>query len=140
MAPAPPSSTSSAERFALFAHRYCGLRLEAFQRLIVTEACSGRRELLVLLPRGNGKTTLFAALSLFELLTTPDAAVYCAAASRDQARLLFETARKMSTGHPEIDRLVTARHAELRPRRVPARPRLGRPEGARALADAGPRR
>ncbi len=111
----PRASASRVDRFAGFA-RLCGLRLAEFQRGIVEEAFSDRRELLVLLPRGNGKTTLFAALAVWELLTTPDAAVYCAAASRDQARLLFETARKMSAGHPEIDRLVTARHAELRAR------------------------
>lgn len=108
------SPRSSPDRFALFAQRYCGLTLEPFQRLIVAEAFSDRRELLVLLPRGNGKTTLFAALALWELLSTPEPAVYCAAASREQARLLFETARKMVQAHPDLDRRITSRHAELR--------------------------
>jgi len=108
------SPRSSADRFAEFAGRYCGLRLEPFQELIVREALGDRRELLCLLPRGNGKTTLFAALGLWELLSTREPAVYCAAASREQARLLFETARKMVRAHPDLDRRITSRHAELR--------------------------
>lgn len=110
-----PSSQSppSLARFEGFC-RYVGLELEDFQRLVLTEFFAGRRELLVMLPRGNGKTTLFSALSLFHLLTTPRPAVYCAAAGRDQARLLFETARDMAAAHPEIDRRVTPRYSELR--------------------------
>ncbi len=91
-----------------------GLELEDFQREIVREVFSGRRELLVLLARGSGKTTLFAALALFELVTTKGAAVYCAAASRDQASLLFDVAKRMVGAHPEVERMVTVRHRELR--------------------------
>ncbi|MDQ3678645.1 MAG: hypothetical protein M3401_17910, partial [Actinomycetota bacterium] len=69
-----------------------GLQLEPFQRRIVRAANGPERELLVLLPRGQGKTTLLAALALHHLLTVENAAVYCAASSRDQARILFEAA------------------------------------------------
>jgi phage terminase large subunit-like protein len=85
--PSSPQSPPSLARFEGFC-RYVGLELEDFQRLVLAEFFAGRRELLVMLPRGNGKTTLFSALSLFHLLTTPQPAVYCAAAGRDQARLL----------------------------------------------------
>jgi phage terminase large subunit-like protein len=64
------SSGSSADRFAEFAERFCGLRLEPFQTLIAGEVFTARRELLVTLPRGNGKTSLLAALGLFKLLST----------------------------------------------------------------------
>jgi phage terminase large subunit-like protein len=37
-----------------------GHRLEDFQRLIVEEVFSPRRETLVLIPRANGKSTLLA--------------------------------------------------------------------------------
>lgn len=47
----------------------------------------------MLLPKGNGKTTLFAALALYHLLTTPDAKCYIAAASRDQASLMYDHAK-----------------------------------------------
>ncbi len=108
------SQPSSADRFARFAERYCGLRLEPFQHEIVREVFSDRRELLVLLPRGNGKTTLFAAIGVFELLSTPQPAIYVCAASRDQARLLFEIAKRMVRNHPELERRITPRYSELR--------------------------
>lgn len=58
----------AAERFAVFAERYCGLRLEDFQREIAREVFADRRELLVLMPRGGGKTALMAAVGLSALL------------------------------------------------------------------------
>jgi phage terminase large subunit-like protein len=108
------SRASSPDRFAEFAEKYCGLRLEPFQKLIVAEVFADRRELLVLLPRGNGKTTLFAAIGLFSLLSTPQPAIYVCAASRDQARLLFEIAKRMVRNHPELERRITPRYSELR--------------------------
>src|SRR4051794_1304627 len=113
-APRMSSTPSSADRFALFAGRYCGLRVEAFQRHVAREVFSDRRELLVLLPRGNGKTTLFAAIGVYALLSTRQPAIYVCAASRDQARLLFDTAKRMVRGHPELERRITARYSELR--------------------------
>src|SRR4051812_36587844 len=104
--PKVSSTLSSADRFALFAERYCGLHLEPFQKLIVREVFADRRELLVLLPRGCGKTTLMAAVGLFFLLSTPEPAIYICAASRDQARLMFDTAKRMARGHPELERRI----------------------------------
>lgn len=47
-------------------------------------------------PRGNGKTPVSAGLGLFELLTRKDAPnVFNVAASRDQARILIDSAREM---------------------------------------------
>ena len=57
-----------------------GLDLEPFQRRIATAANGPERELAVLLPRGNGKTTLLAAIALYHLMTVERAEVYCAAA------------------------------------------------------------
>lgn len=67
----------------------------------------------VLLPRGNGKTTLMAALAVHHALTVPRPAVYVAAASRDQARVLYEAARDFAS-HPAIADPLTLRHLELR--------------------------
>jgi len=91
-----------------------GLEIEPFQRLILSHVFAGRRELLVLIPRGNGKTSLFAALALFHLLSVEAPAIYCAAAGREQARLLFESARAMAASRPELERRVTPRYNELR--------------------------
>jgi phage terminase large subunit-like protein len=108
------SAPSAADKFTVFAERYCGLRLEPFQHDIVREVFSDRRELLILLPRGAGKTTLMAAVGVFDLLATPEPAIYVCAASRDQARLLFETAKRMVRNHPELERRITPRYSELR--------------------------
>ena len=111
--PASLRSDSRLEAFEAF-FAFVGHRLEPFQREIAVEAFSPRRELLVLLPRGNGKTTLFAALALFELLTTRRPAVYLAAASRDQAQIAFDMARSMALAREQIRRRVKATRRELR--------------------------
>lgn len=66
--------------------------LEAFQRAILTDYFGGTRESVILLPKKNGKTTLLAALALFHLLTTRDAECVVAAASREQAMILYDAA------------------------------------------------
>lgn len=68
--------------------------IEPFQELILADYFDGVLETLVLLPSGNGKTTLFAALALYHLLMTPDPAVYIMAASRDQAGLMLKHIRR----------------------------------------------
>jgi phage terminase large subunit-like protein len=66
--------------------------LEPFQQRILDDFFEGARETLVLLPKKNGKTTLLAALAIYHLLTTPDAECVIAAASREQAMILFDAA------------------------------------------------
>jgi phage terminase large subunit-like protein len=98
-----------------------GLELEPFQRRIADAINGPQRETVVLLPRGNGKTSLLAAVALHHLLTVEFAAVYCAAASREQARILFEAAAMYARtlGHPNI----VDRHLELRYCPNPDKPR-----------------
>jgi len=78
---------------------------------ILRAAAGPQRELLVSLPRGNGKTSLMALLALHHLATRPGH-VYCAAASREQARILYEYAAQYARtlDHPNI----VDRHLELR--------------------------
>ncbi|MDP2712299.1 MAG: terminase large subunit [Solirubrobacteraceae bacterium] len=52
----------------------------------------GTQETLVLLPKKNGKTTLLAALAIYHLIYTADAACYIAAAARDQAKIMYDQA------------------------------------------------
>jgi phage terminase large subunit-like protein len=59
-----------------------GLELEPFQRRIAKAAAGPEREFVALLPRGQGKSTLLAAIAVDHLLRVNKAAVYVAASSR----------------------------------------------------------
>lgn len=81
-----------------------GFHLEPFQRRIASAYFAGRREFIVLLARGNGKSALTAALAVHHLLTTKDARVFVAAASREQAGVIHEYARSFAQAlDPDID-------------------------------------
>ena len=103
---------SEVDRFAGF-FAMLGHELEDFQRLIVEEVFTPRRETLVLIPRGCGKSTLLAAISLWELMKAPDAQIVVGAASREQASVLFDIARRMAQ-HPEIAPRVEITRREIR--------------------------
>ena len=66
----------------------------------------------MLLPRGQGKTTLLAALALHHLTQTEGAEVYVAASSRAQASILFEAAVKFVLRLDDVR--IVIRHLELR--------------------------
>ena len=100
------------DRFSRF-FAMLGYELEPFQREIVTECFSSRRETLVLIPRANGKSTLLAGLAVWELLKRPNAQIVVGAASREQASVLFDIAREMAA-HPEIAPLVEITRREIR--------------------------
>lgn len=74
------------------------------------------RRALIGLPRKAGKTELAAALALYLMLADGErsAAIYCAAASEDQADMVFEAARRMCEldGAP-LAELVTVEQSKL---------------------------
>jgi len=65
---------------------------EGFQLEIVADVFSGVDEFWVVIPEGNAKTTLMAGVALYHGDYTPTAEALLAAASRDQAGLLFNQA------------------------------------------------
>lgn len=78
-------------------------RMEGFQKLIVREIfATGRVELLVLIPKGQAKTTLMAALAIYHLLITRNANVYIGAADRIQADEMYRFAKHFVESEPEI--------------------------------------
>ncbi len=87
---------SDLDRFCAFAERFLTdeqgrpLVIEGFQREILADYFGGARELVVILSKKNGKTSLFAALALWHVVTTPFADVAILAASRDQAGKLLQ--------------------------------------------------
>jgi phage terminase large subunit-like protein len=98
-----------------------GLRLEPFQKRIWRAVSGPERECVVLLPRGQGKSALLALVALHHLTTTDRARVFCAAASREQARILFEYARDFARALD--DPHLVGRHLELRWCEDPREPR-----------------
>jgi phage terminase large subunit-like protein len=71
------------------------MRLERFQRTILGDYFRGVTETVAIIPKKNGKTTMLSALALYHLTKTEQAECVIAAASRDQARILFSQAAKM---------------------------------------------
>ena len=84
------------ERFCGFAERFLTdessrpLVVEPWQREILADYFDGTRELVVLVSKKNGKTTLFAGLALWHLISEAFADVAILAASRDQAGKLLQ--------------------------------------------------
>lgn len=67
--------------------------IEPFQSAFVADLFSGRKENLLIVPEGNGKTTLIAAIALYGLRFAEDAMIPVAASSRDQARIMYRQAK-----------------------------------------------
>jgi phage terminase large subunit-like protein len=118
------AATDELEAFDAFCRAYLvienggSLLLEDWQREVLIDHFDGAVEEVVLLPKGQGKTTLFAALSLWSLLTTSDARIYLAAASRDQASLMYQHALGFVDRQPKLQELIATRpgYRELRNR------------------------
>ena len=88
--------------------------LEPFQHRLLVDYFSGVRETLILIPKKNGKTTLLAALAIYHLLTTPDAACYVGASSREQARILYDEAAGLIRRSKWVDDQVKIQGGYLR--------------------------
>lgn len=67
-------------------------KLLPYERTILKEYFAGARETVIIMPKKQGKTSLMGALALFHLKEIPGAECVIAAASRDQARILFKQA------------------------------------------------
>jgi phage terminase large subunit-like protein len=88
------------------------LKLEPWQKFVIASAFgwvdeAGNRRfryVLCYVPRGNGKTTLAAPLGLFMLALDNEGGseVYAAAVTRQQARLVFDTAQFMARKEPHF--------------------------------------
>src|SRR5215208_3297322 len=71
----PSSPTTDLDRFCGFAERFLTdeasrpLVIERWQREILADYFAGSRELVVLVSKKNGKTSLFAGLALWHVIT-----------------------------------------------------------------------
>jgi phage terminase large subunit-like protein len=100
------------------------LVLEPFQRTMLGDYFDGARETVALLPKGNGKTTLLAALALFELCTISDAEVVIAAASRDQAALMLRQAQGFIRRSADLGARLSVKQREIEHRELGGRVRV----------------
>ncbi len=69
------------------------LQLEPFQLAFVDDVAAGHPECWLIIPEGNGKTTLLAAFLLWHAQVVRFASVPVAASTRDQAMLLYRQAK-----------------------------------------------
>lgn len=93
--------------------------LEPFQQTMLADYFRGVQETLILIPKKNGKTTLMAALALHHLLYVPDAEVFIAASSADQATILYRFATRFVNRSPGLQKRLLVRKGtrEIRSRR-----------------------
>jgi phage terminase large subunit-like protein len=96
------------DRFCGFAERFLTdessrpLVIERWQREILADYFAGTRELVVLVSKKNGKTSLFAGLALWHVITVAFADVAILAASRDQAGKLLSQLTGYVKRSPEL--------------------------------------
>lgn len=109
----PPAGTSELppdlEDFCEFCSHLVledGNRMEVYgyQRKLLTKYFAGATETLALMPKKNGKTSLVSALGLFHLVFDSDQRIVIAAASRDQATILFEQAAGFVRRSPALEK------------------------------------
>ena len=64
-------------------------KLEPFQEAFIEDVFSGKPICWLVIPQGNGKTTLVAGLALYHIQHTKFASLVCAAKTRDQTMVLY---------------------------------------------------
>lgn len=92
--------------------------LEPFQETMVRDYFEGASETLIIVGKKNGKSTLLSALALHHLLVTDSAECVIAAASRDQATILYNQAVGFVRRSPMLQSLVDVKrgYREIRSR------------------------
>lgn len=90
------------------------LVFEDFQRSMLTEHFEGVRELLILMPKKQGKSSILAGRGLYELISEPYAEVAVVAASRDQAGLILKQARGYIARSDALRRRLSVVQREIR--------------------------
>ncbi|MDX6436765.1 MAG: hypothetical protein QOK34_1599 [Gaiellaceae bacterium] len=87
--------------------------LEGFQRTFLADYFDGARELVVIAPKKQGKSSILAALSLWHLLVVGFAEVVVAAASRDQAGILLRQVIGFIRRSPALQARLVVKQREI---------------------------
>jgi phage terminase large subunit-like protein len=129
---APPITTAPSDGPAVISwierHCVCGegdrwgepVRLETFEKLFLIWLFERRpdgrrryRRALLEVPKGNGKTSLAAWVGAYQLATQHSAVIPVAAASFEQAGLLFDDMRTCISESPTLSRVMTCFENEI---------------------------
>ena len=108
--PASGETTAQVTRFRVWASELVldngqPWLLEPWQEAFAADVFAGFTECWLLVPEGNGKTTLVAGLALYHCEHTADAWVPVGAASRDQARIIYRQAAGFVRRTPRLSGL-----------------------------------
>lgn len=87
--------------------------LEDFQRVFLADYFDGARELVVIAPKKQGKSSILAALSLWHLLSVGFAEVVIVAASRDQAGILLRQVIGFIRRSPALTQRLQVKQREI---------------------------
>jgi phage terminase large subunit-like protein len=77
-------------------------KLEPFQEAFIADVFAGTAECWLVVPEGNGKTTLVAGLALYHAEFRPHAAIPVAASSREQAEIMYRQAEGFVLRSPRM--------------------------------------
>lgn len=112
-------------------------RLEPFQEAYVADLFTGIPECWLIVPEGNGKTTLLAGIALYHCEFRPFAVVPVAAASREQAEIMYRQAEGMVLRSPRLHALVHSDIQAAKGKRKTEVPRFLCLEGYRRINHHG---
>jgi len=87
--------------------------LQDYQEIIAWDYFDGVIELIIIIPKKNGKTTLLAALALYHLLVTPNAECIMVAASREQAEIILRQCRMFIRQSPSLQRVMRVQQRSI---------------------------
>ncbi len=108
-------------------------RLEPFQAAFLADVFAGIPECWLVVPEGNGKTTLISLLILYHCEFFPHAAVPVAAASREQAEILYRQAEGFVLRSPRMHELMESPIQKAKGKRKLTVPRFVTLEGYRRI-------
>jgi phage terminase large subunit-like protein len=106
---------------------------EPFQEAFLLDVFDGIPECWLVVPEGNGKTTLVAGLALYHLEFRPSASVPVAASSREQAEIMYRQAEGFVLRSPRMYDMVESPIQKAKGKRKTEVPRFECLQGFRRI-------
>ena len=107
--------------------------LERFQEAFLSDVFSGKPECWLIVPEGNGKTTLVSGIALYHAEYKPHASVPVAASSREQAEIVYRQAEGFVLRSPRMYETVESPIQKAKGKRKTDVPRFLCLEGYRRI-------